>query len=156
MNKIIYQGVFFNFEETKKLATKARINSLLFHREEEFGRGNMIANPHITWTFRPCDSIKIPQSMWGQIIDVRVTHIGFFTNPETGLIENIGFKVDKNDMLPYAGYIKNDIDLLHITLKTSNGGKPINTSKCKWFKITPQVFEGVIGYFADDGKVHFA
>ena len=76
---------------------------------------------------------------------MRVTHIGFYTNPETGLVENIGLKVDKNDMLAYADYIKNDMDSLHITIKTLNGGKPINTSKCEWVEVTPQVFEDVMG-----------
>lgn len=116
----------------------------------------LVANNHITWAFRPGNSMLIPQSLWGRTINVRVTHIGFYTNPETGLVENIGLKVDKNDMLAYADYIKNDMDSLHITIKTLNGGKPINTSKCEWVEVTPQVFEDVIGYFADDGKVHFA
>lgn len=156
MKKIIYTGIFFNPSEIKKMVLKTKMNSILSRREEEFENGNLVANNHITWTFRPSNSNLTPQSLWGQKIQVRVTHIGFYTNPETGLVENIGLKVDKDDMLAYADYIKNDMDLLHITIKTLNGGKPINTSKCEWVEVTPQVFEGVIGYFADDGKVHFA
>lgn len=156
MKKIIYNGVFFNSEEIKKLVTKCQMLLESTSKEVDFKNSNLVTNPHITWTFRPSNSIMIPQNMWGQKINVRVTHIGFYTNPETGLIENIGFKVDKNDMLAYADYIKNDMDLLHITIKTLNGGKPINTSKCEWHEVIPQSFEGIIGYFADDGKVHFA
>ena len=107
------------------MVLKTKMNSILSRREKEFENGNLVANNHITWTFRPSNSNLTPQSLWGQNVNVRVTHIGFYTNPETSLVENIGLKVDKNDMLAYADYIKNDMDLLHITIKTLNGGNPL-------------------------------
>ena len=131
MERTIYSAIFLDEKSIKKL-------------ESYMGRSFNVKNPHSTICFKPSPDKELPAKLIGKKITFEIEGIGLF------LDQNVGFKVNVKslpfEVLRLCQNLKNQ----HITFEVKNGGKPVNTQYCDWFKIGKIQVSGKLGNFTNN------
>lgn len=132
---VIYVGAFLTPESVDKIKRK--------------GFPCEIPDAHMTLEFfgrRECD---FPPELFGKEIRLLIDGAGKYE--EDGVEKNFGLHISQMCLacneLP-NGQVLGDVfkgDVPHITLRVSNGGKPVDTCKCRWWTIDSFFVKAVIG-----------
>lgn len=129
--KVIYTGVFFEDSKVKELISELDIKPL----------DKLTPDTHVTFGFRK--GLLFPEEMIGKKFEVKVIGVGSDEN-------NQGFEVELPSEIEefYKG-----ATVKHLTFATSETGKPVDTAKLTFEKISePKTITCIVGYF--DGKIH--
>lgn len=117
----IYWGLFINSED---LIISGKLNRI-------------ISNPHVTFGFKT----EYPMDIHGK--SVKITIIGYGND---GQNEALLVKLPEEAMDIYNG-----AEVPHVTLSVSDNGKPVDSWKLDFDRISEIEIEGVYGYFDTKG-----
>lgn len=131
-DNVIYSGVFFDKSDP----------GLKPEKSGEYLE-KPVKDPHITFAFRPKSDKLFPVELVGKEVDIKVIGVG-----NDG--KNHGYMVE---LPPDLEKYYKGAPVPHITLSTSNDGKPVDTKNLDFESITPFSIKGKIGYFTNRGIV---
>lgn len=135
MNKILYTAIFLDSESIEKVEA---ITGLKVNAE----------NVHSTLTFMPSEAI--PAELLGTTVKMRVIASGWYT--EEGTKKNFGLKIAEESLPDSVKAISKNAQqgIQHVTVQVINGGKAVDTAKCKWSTPLDFEIEGTLGYCTVD------
>lgn len=131
MTKVLYSAIFLNSESVQKIEA---ITGLKANAE----------NIHSTLTFMPVEAV--PAELLGTTVKMRVIASGWYT--EEGTKKNFGLKIAEESLPDSVKAISKNAQqgIQHVTVLVQNGGKAVDTAKCKWSTPLDFTIEGKIGY----------
>lgn len=123
------------------------VNPTDFHAAIRHIRKNPLENdiqaPHVTFAYRPKEVVS---SLFGK--DIRITVTGYGNN---GVNEGLKVRLEAED--PILQSMIGQIEVPHITIAVSSGGKPVNTRDLCFEEIDPIELNGQYGGYARWGEV---
>lgn len=132
-HNFIYTGIFFDKEELLSKVKTAFENKRL---------ERVIADPHVTFAFRPK---TVDTSLFGEKVIVEV--VGYGNDGK-----NEGLFVSLHARNHTVAEMAKEIAVPHITISVSADGKPVDTGKLSFEPIpVPFIIEGVFGAFTPEG-----
>ena len=124
MNKYEYIGCFFDYNELAEKVKQIRKNPLESEKKK----------PHVTFEYGPS---HVDTELFGTQVFVSITGYGNDGENEGVFVELLCDNEKLNNMIE-------KIEVPHITLAVSRGGKAVNTRFLKFEPITPIQ---IVGYF---------
>ncbi len=124
-HSIVYLGCFIDFATFQSAVQKIRFNPL----ERD------IKKPHVTFEYKPKE---IDRTLFGEEVKIKVIGYG-----NDGI--NEGVKVQVFSKNPTIQELYEKIEVPHITIAVSSGGKPVNTRFLKFKEIEPFELTGIYG-----------
>lgn len=129
----VYVGCFLKFDTFHATISCVRKRPL----------ENIVLNPHVTFMYKP-DKVILP--LFGE--KIKVTAIGYGNDGN-----NEGLKVRLKANNPIIQSMISKIEVPHITIAVSGGGKPVNTKNLCFEVIDPIELEGEYGGYTKFGEI---